>query len=89
MLKLDGVKSAMILIVAKCIVNSCNDSTKQSKLEILIVAKCIVNTSREMFQLFRQEILIVAKCIVNFNCFDKSIHIRWDINSSKVYCKSI
>ena len=55
----------VVLIVAKCIVNSIMSCISVSKSIVLIVAKCIVNRVAACGLNKCTKVLIVAKCIVN------------------------
>ena len=55
----------LVLIVAKCIVNTGKPSTNNVPCCVLIVAKCIVNLSIKCTITGSEFVLIVAKCIVN------------------------
>ena len=57
----------IVLIVAKCIVNSAFISSYLLKASVLIVAKCIVNTGQKILFRGLDDVLIVAKCIVNID----------------------
>ena len=61
----NGFLPAMVLIVAKCIVNNGIGIGNLFKGEVLIVAKCIVNYRPVQFLHLLYTVLIVAKCIVN------------------------
>ena len=61
------ISKAMVLIVAKCIVNLDGVNGNQYNLIVLIVAKCIVNRECWRLQSFPDWVLIVAKCIVNIS----------------------
>ena len=78
----------MVLIVAKCIVNSFIVSHSFSFTIVLIVAKCIVNSDIISGEQKNNNVLIVAKCIVNKNMICKT-GLYLSINSSKVYCKYV
>ena len=60
----DGMH-VIVLIVAKCIVNSVIPLFQYKLLFVLIVAKCIVNADLEHVKFKFIYVLIVAKCIVN------------------------
>ena len=60
----------LVLIVAKCIVNSISFGFSVSKRKVLIVAKCIVNLLSAQEKYVKQIVLIVAKCIVNTLSFN-------------------
>ena len=55
----------LVLIVAKCIVNTCNKLCLIRQQSVLIVAKCIVNLCIQLRNSRLMVVLIVAKCIVN------------------------
>ena len=55
----------IVLIVAKCIVNSVSTIVPKTFPEVLIVAKCIVNEFLLVDTKTQNVVLIVAKCIVN------------------------
>ena len=62
--------SILVLIVAKCIVNTNSNGVLNVLNAVLIVAKCIVNLVSNHFLSLQDYVLIVAKCIVNY--LDKS-----------------
>ena len=57
----------LVLIVAKCIVNSEIYAGKVESVAVLIVAKCIVNSKFAISCKSENIVLIVAKCIVNLH----------------------
>ena len=62
---IDTIFPMLVLIVAKCIVNTKISTPNSSKIPVLIVAKCIVNILENIILNGILDVLIVAKCIVN------------------------
>ena len=60
-----AVTALIVLIVAKCIVNSFAIIGMNMNVLVLIVAKCIVNINTLKKLEYELYVLIVAKCIVN------------------------
>ena len=55
----------LVLIVAKCNVNSVKSIRNVFPSDVLIVAKCNVNYCLQLFSNAPNQVLIVAKCNVN------------------------
>ena len=86
-LKFAKFSQNLVLIVAKCIVNSFRNSIDNLKTSVLIVEKSIVNVAEEKDVKEALDVLIVAKCIVNVQVLTSLYSSGIGINSSKVYCK--